>query len=158
MGKILTRSQAKEIIGKEREKGKKIVFTNGCFDLLHAGHIYLLREAKKEGDILIVALNSDSSVRKIKGTSRPIYPEKERAEILASLEMVDYVVIFEETTPYQIIKELKPHILVKGGDWRINEVVGRDLVESWGGKVKIIPYLSGFSTTHIVEKIKKRDG
>ncbi len=158
MGKILTRSQAKEIIRKEREKGKKIVFTNGCFDLLHAGHIYLLREAKKEGDILIVALNSDSSVRKIKGTSRPIYPEKERAEILASLEMVDYVVIFEETTPYQIIKELKPHILVKGGDWRINEVVGRDLVESWGGKVKIVPYLSGFSTTNIVEKIKKTDG
>ncbi|HEX68636.1 MAG TPA: D-glycero-beta-D-manno-heptose 1-phosphate adenylyltransferase [bacterium] len=158
MGKILTRSQAKEIIRKEREKGKKIVFTNGCFDLLHAGHIYLLREAKKEGDILIVALNSDSSVRKIKGISRPIYPEKERAEILASLEMVDYVVIFEETTPYQIIKELKPHILVKGGDWRINEVVGRDLVESWGGKVKIVPYLSGFSTTNIVEKIKKTDG
>jgi len=158
MGKILTRSQAKEIIRKEREKGKKIVFTNGCFDLLHAGHIYLLREAKKEGDILIVALNSDSSVRKIKGISRPIYPEKERAEILASLEMVDYVVIFEETTPYQIIKELKPHILVKGGDWRINEVVGRDLVESWGGKVKIVPYLNGFSTTNIVEKIKKTDG
>ena len=142
------------IIEKEKKRGKRIVFTNGCFDLLHPGHIHLLRQAKEEGDILIVGLNSDASLKRLKGKERPLIPEEERAEIIASLEMVDYVVIFQEDTPYSLIKKLKPHVLVKGEDWRDKGVVGRDIVESEGGKVKLVNCLPGYSTRYLIQKIK----
>ncbi len=148
-------NEAKKIVDKLKKEGKKIVFTNGCFDILHLGHIRYLSEAKKLGDFLIVAINSDSSVRRIKGNKRPIIDEKARAEIIAALEFVDMVIIFSEDTPYNIIKRLKPDILVKGGDWKEDEIVGADIVKKSGGKVLTIPYITGYSTTSIVEKIKK---
>ncbi len=153
MDKILSKRQLKEKLEKLKKEGKKIIFTNGCFDILHVGHIRYLREAKKLGDVLVVGLNSDKSVQKIKPL-RPINPEKQRAEVLASLEMVDFVTIFEEETPYSLIKFLKPHILVKGGDWKIESIVGADLVE----KVYSLPYFEGFSTTLIIEKIIDKYG
>jgi len=148
-------NEVKKIVDKLKKEGKKIVFTNGCFDILHLGHIRYLSEAKKLGDFLIVAINSDSSVRRIKGNKRPIIDEKARAEIIAALEFVDMVIIFSEDTPYNIIKRLKPDILVKGGDWKEDEIVGADIVKKSGGKVLTIPYITGYSTTSIVEKIKK---
>lgn len=132
-----------------------MVFTNGCFDLLHAGHVHLLREARKLGDVLIVALNSDASVRKIKGPHRPIRLLAERAELVGSLEMVDYVTWFDETDPRRAIEELRPDVLVKGGDWARDNVVGADLVERLGGKVRVIPYLEGYSTTQLIERIRQ---
>ncbi len=132
---------------------KKIVFTNGCFDILHSGHIIYLYEAKKLGDILIIGLNSDNSIKRIKGEKRPIVPQEERAFLLSSLEMVDYVTIFDEDTPYKLIEIIKPHVLVKGGDWPIDNIVGRDIVESYGGKVLNIPFVEGKSTTNIIERI-----
>jgi D-beta-D-heptose 7-phosphate kinase/D-beta-D-heptose 1-phosphate adenosyltransferase len=152
MGKIKTLSHLKRYIKFLKKKKKKIVFTNGCFDLLHPGHIKVLREAKKRGDILIVGLNSDSSVKKIKGEERPILDEKARATLLEALEMVDYIVIFKEDTPYRLIKEIKPHYLVKGADWKENEVVGREFVERVI-RVKLYPK---YSTTKIIEKIKNK--
>ena len=149
-----TRKELGNILEEERRSGKIVVFTNGCFDILHPGHLYLLQEAKARGDILIVGINSDASLQRLKGKERPIFPQDERAEILASLEMVDYVTIFGEDTPYNIISELKPHVLVKGGDWKKEEVIGGDLVESWGGEVVIIPYKKGYSTSGILDKIK----
>ncbi|NOZ64782.1 MAG: D-glycero-beta-D-manno-heptose 1-phosphate adenylyltransferase [Caldiserica bacterium] len=148
------REELKHILKEERRKGKTIVFTNGCFDILHPGHLYLLQEAKNRGDILVVGINSDASLKRLKGEERPIFPQEERAEILASLEMVDYATVFEEDNPYNIINELKPRVLVKGGDWKKEEVIGRDLVESWGGEVVIIPYKKGYSTSGILDKIK----
>jgi len=139
---------------KEKERKRKIVFTNGCFDLLHIGHIKLLKEAKRQGDILIVAINSDDSVKRLKGPGRPLFPVSERAEILASLEMVDYVTIFDTDDPYPIISKLKPDILVKGGDWEKEKIVGRDIVESTGGKVIRVPLLEGYSTSGIIQKIR----
>lgn len=133
--------------------GKKVVFTNGCFDLLHSGHVHLLREARKKGDVLIVAVNDDSSIRKIKGESRPIFPLGERAEILGAVEDIDYLVSFSEETPQKIITRLLPDVLVKGGDWRPEEVVGKKEVEEAGGKVVIIPYLKGRSSSEIIERI-----
>lgn len=144
----------KEKLREEKKKNKRIVFTNGCFDLIHKGHIALLKGAKKEGDILIVGLNSDDSVRKLKGEGHPIFPFSERAEIIASFQMVDFVTIFKEETPYKIISELKPDVLVKGGDWGENKIVGRDIVESNGGKVVRIPHVGGHSTSKIIQKIK----
>lgn len=141
-----------------KKVNKKIVFTNGCFDILHVGHVRYLKEAKKLGDILVVGLNSDSSVNKIKGEKRPIVNEKERAEILLSLEAVDYVVIFEEETPFKLIKKINPDILVKGGDWKEEDIVGSDIVRKKGGTVKSISYIEGKSTTNIIEKITKRYG
>ena len=132
-------------------KGEKVVFTNGCFDLLHSGHIHLFREAKKLGDVLIVAVNSDESVKKIKGTSRPIFPLEERLEVLEAIEDVDYLASFSEETPRQIISRVLPDVLVKGGDWKPDEVVGREEVEAAGGEVVIIPYLEGRSTSGILE-------
>lgn len=155
MSKICSREELKEKIDELRKKGKTIVFTNGCFDILHAGHTRYLREAKKCGDILILALNSDNSVTSLKGEKRPLIPENERADVVASLEMVDFVTIFEELTPLSLIEYLKPDVLVKGGDWREEDVVGRDSVKRWGGKVVIIPEIEGVSTTRIVEKICK---
>lgn len=140
---------------EEKKNNKRIVFTNGCFDLIHKGHIALLKGAKKEGDILVVAINSDDSVKGLKGEGHPIFPASERAEILASFQMVDFVTIFNEETPYKIISELKPDVLVKGGDWGKKQVVGRDIVEENGGRVVIIPQITGSSTSKIIERIKK---
>jgi len=136
-----------------KQKDKKVVFTNGCFDLLHSGHIHLLREAKKKGDVFIVAINDDSSIQKIKGTSRPIFPLEERIEILEAIEDIDYLVSFSEETPQEIIARLLPDVLVKGGDWRPEEVVGKKEVEEAGGEVVIIPYLEGRSSSEIIERI-----
>ena len=139
-----------------RRQRKKVVFTNGCFDILHRGHIECLRKAKSFGDVLIVGLNSDSSVRRIKGDRRPILPQGDRAEILASLEMVDYVVIFREKTPLDLIASLVPDILTKGGDYKKNEIVGREIVESSGGRVILVKQIPGRSTRNVIGKIAKR--
>ena len=155
MNKILERNALKNELEELRKKGKKIAFTNGCFDILHVGHVRYLREAKKTADVLVLALNSDSSVRSIKGEERPLVNENERAEILASLEFVDFITIFEELTPLELICCLKPDILIKGGDWPEEKVVGREEVKKWGGRVAIIPEIEGKSTTNIVDKIKK---
>jgi len=136
-----------------KHKDKKVVFTNGCFDLLHSGHIHLFREAKKKGDVFIVAVNDDSSIKKIKGTSRPIFPLEERIEILEAIEDIDYLVSFSEETPQKIIARLLPDVLVKGGDWSPEEVVGRKEVEEAGGEVVIIPFLEGRSSSDIVKRI-----
>ena len=141
------------ILERERKKGKKVVFTNGCFDIIHAGHAHYLSEAKKLGDILVVGLNSDSSIKRIKGERRPIIPQEMRAFLLSSLKPVDYVVIFDEDTPENLIKAIKPDVLVKGGDWDINKIVGKDFVEIYGGKVLTIPFKFDISTTKIIEKI-----
>jgi rfaE bifunctional protein nucleotidyltransferase chain/domain len=141
--------ELKAIIDKAKASNKRIVFTNGCFDIIHKGHVRYLRQAKALGDVLIVGLNSDSSVRRIK-PGRPINPEDDRAEVLSSLEMVDYVVIFDEDTPYELIRFLRPHILVKGGDWKVEDIIGSDLVE----KTVSLPYVEGVSTTEVIKKIK----
>ena len=154
MGRVVELSELKREISKIRKEKKKIVFTNGCFDILHLGHIHLLKKAKKLGDVLIIGLNSDSSVKKIKGEERPIKDENTRAQILASLEMVDFVVIFKEKTPLRLIKSIRPDVLVKGGDWKESEIVGADFVKSYKGKVKRIKYLKGHSTTQIIKRIK----
>ena len=138
-----------------RATGKRIVFTNGCFDILHTGHTRYLSTAKSFGDLLVVAVNSDSSVRSIKGEKRPINPEEERMETLAALAAVDFVTLFSEPDPYRIITELQPDILVKGGDWPIDKIIGRDIVEARGGRVVNVPYVDGASTTGIIEKILK---
>ena len=155
MNKILDRKILKEKLDKLRSKGKKIAFTNGCFDILHVGHVRYLRAAKKTADVLVLALNSDTSVRSIKGEKRPLVPESERAEVLAALEFIDFVTIFPELTPLELINYLKPDILIKGGDWPENKVVGRDDVKKWGGRVILIPEVEGKSTTNIVEKIER---
>jgi rfaE bifunctional protein nucleotidyltransferase chain/domain len=155
MNKILEREALRKKLEELRNKGRKIAFTNGCFDILHVGHVSYLREAKKTADVLVLALNSDSSVRSLKGEEKPLIPENERAEILAALEFIDFVTIFEELTPLELINYLKPDILIKGGDWPEEKVVGREEVKKWGGRVAIIPEVEGKSTTNIVEKIKK---
>ncbi len=136
-----------------RRQGKKVVFTNGCFDLLHAGHIWLFSQAKKMGAILVVAVNSDSSLRRLKGRLRPVFPLKERLEILAAIEFIDFLTVFNQDTPQRIISLLRPDILVKGGDWPPDQIVGRKEVEASGGKVVLIPYLPGLSTTSFLKKI-----
>ncbi len=138
-----------------RDSNMKIVFTNGCFDLLHIGHIKYLIEARSKGDFLVVAINSDVSVKKLKGPTRPIQNETDRSEILAALAAVDATVIFEEDTPENIIKVLKPDVLVKGGDWKINQIIGGDFVQSYGGQVLSLMFINGKSTTSIVSKIEK---
>jgi D-beta-D-heptose 7-phosphate kinase/D-beta-D-heptose 1-phosphate adenosyltransferase len=138
-----------------RATGKKIVFTNGCFDLIHTGHTRYLAKAKSFGDILVVAVNSDSSVRMIKGDNRPINNEADRMETLAALESVDFVTLFDEPDPRLIISELQPDVLVKGGDWPVEKIIGRDVVEARGGKVISVGYIEGASTTGIIEKILK---
>jgi len=153
MNKILNREMLKNELEKLSKQGKKIAFTNGCFDILHVGHVRYLIEAKKTADILVLALNSDASVQAIKGEKRPLVPQEERAEVLASLECIDYITIFSEETPLELIVYLKPDILIKGGDWPIDKVVGRNEVRAWGGKVELIPEVIGKSTTNIVEKI-----
>ncbi len=140
---------------KRRRRGKKVVFTNGCFDVLHSGHVRYLTKARSLGDMLVVGLNSDASVRKIKGTGRPVMPEAERAEILSALEAVDYVVLFADDTPEKLIKKIVPDVLVKGADWKTGEIVGADAVKAGGGKVVRVTLVKGKSTTNIIEKIKK---
>jgi rfaE bifunctional protein nucleotidyltransferase chain/domain len=141
-----------------RESGKKLVFTNGCFDILHAGHVRYLNYARSLGDALIVAVNSDHSVRKIKGESRPIVPEQERAEVLAALACVDFAFIFDDPTPKRVIDAIIPDILVKGADWNIDEIVGRDTVEKAGGMVLNVPLVEGSSTTDIIKRVLERFG
>jgi rfaE bifunctional protein nucleotidyltransferase chain/domain len=153
MNKILDRKVLKDQLDVLRKEGKKIAFTNGCFDILHVGHVRYLQEARKTADILILALNSDSSVRAIKGEKRPLVCETERAEVLAALQCIDFVTIFPELTPLELINYLKPDILLKGGDWPEDQVIGRNEVKTWGGKVTIIPEVAGKSTTNIVDKI-----
>ena len=153
--KIKTVLELRPLLGILQATGKKIVFTNGCFDLIHTGHTRYLAKAKSFGDLLIVAVNSDSSVRMIKGEKRPINTQEERAETLAALESVDFVTIFDEPDPHKIISELQPDVLVKGGDWPIEKIIGRDIVEARGGKVVNVPYVEGASTTGIIEKVLK---
>ena len=141
-----------------RGAGKKVVFTNGCFDLLHPGHVRYLYQARALGDALIVALNSDRSVRELKGDKRPILTEDERAEVMAALACVDYVTIFDEPTPRQIIAALLPDVLVKGGDWGVDQIVGRKEVEAAGGQVMSLPFVDGCSTTDVIERIAQRYG
>jgi len=151
--KIHSQDDLLKIREELRKQGKKVVLTNGCFDLLHSGHIHIFREAKKYGDILVVAVNDDFSVKKIKGASRPIFPLEERLEILEAIEDIDYLTSFSEETPQKIIAVLVPDVLVKGGDWKPDEIVGREEVEGAGGDVRIIPYLEGCSTSEIIERI-----
>jgi len=153
--KILSRTEAAAFARKLREAGKTLVFTNGCFDVLHAGHAYLLNEARKQGDALMLALNSDQSVRRLKGESRPVNKEEDRALLLASLQAVDAVVIFEEDTPEELISVIRPDVLVKGGDYNKEEVVGARLLESYGGKVMIVPLKPGYSSSKTIENLKK---
>jgi len=155
LNKIYSREKLKEELDRLRKEGKKTIFTNGCFDILHVGHARYLQEAKKIGDILVVAINSDSSVRAIKGEKRPIIPEDERAEMVASLGSVDYVTIFHESTPLELIEYLQPHVIVKGGDWTEEKAVGRESVKKLGGTVVIVPEIRGASTSGIIEKITK---
>jgi D-glycero-beta-D-manno-heptose 1-phosphate adenylyltransferase len=143
--------------GPGKRNGRRVVFTNGCFDLLHPGHIETLEKARSLGDALVVGVNSDRSVREMKGPGRPILPERERAEILSAVECVDGVVIFDEPTPRETIAALLPDVLVKGGDWASDEIVGREEVETAGGKVVLIPVVTDYSTTAIIDKIRKLD-
>jgi len=150
---IVDRIESKKIVKKWHAKNKKVVFTNGCFDIIHRGHIEYLRESKELGDVLVLGLNSDESVRRIKGVPRPYQDERGRAVILDAMEMVDLVVIFDEDTPLNLICELKPDILVKGGDYNSQLIVGANEVEGWGGSVKTISFLKGYGTSTIVDKI-----
>ena len=150
---ILDISTLSSIVNTLKQDGKRIVFTNGCFDIIHVGHVRYLKEARELGDVLVVGLNSDISVRTIKGNNRPIVPQGERAEVLSSLKYVDYVVIFGEPDPYNTIAAIKPDVLVKGGDWGIDKIIGRDIVESYGGKVCTIPFIEGASSSGIIEDI-----
>ena len=153
MSKIKPIQELRPLLDILRAAGKKIVFTNGCFDIIHTGHTRYLAIARSFGDLLVVAVNSDASVRSIKGDKRPINSQAERAETLAALESVDYVTVFDEPDPYKVISALQPDVLVKGGDWPIEKIIGRDVVEARGGRVVNVPYVEGASTTGIIEKI-----
>ena len=151
--KIKQRDTLMVLLNDKRERGKTIVFTNGCFDLLHVGHVKYLQKARQLGDLLVLGLNSDVSIRRLKGPKRPLIGEEERAHILAALDCIDYVVIFDEDTPLELISALRPHVLVKGGDYTPEGVVGKEIVESYGGRVELIQFVDGKSTTNIIEKI-----
>ncbi len=152
---ILNIEEAAARFGRANRAGRRVVFTNGCFDLLHPGHLHTLEQARALGDVLVVGINSDDSVRRLKGDGRPITPERERAEILAALECVDAVVIFEDPTPQSLIATLLPDVLVKGGDWPGDQIVGREEVEAAGGRVVSVPVLAGYSTTDILRKVRE---
>jgi len=156
--KILSLSALRPVRERLRREGKTVVFTNGCFDLLHGGHLHLFRAARRLGDVLVVALNSDASVRRIKGPQRPIFPLRERQEVLAALADIDYVTSFSEPTPRRIIGALLPDVLAKGGDWGPGEIIGAEEVEGAGGRVVRIRYLKGHSSTNIVAKILRDFG
>src|SRR3989344_5252146 len=151
--KVVSISRLKIILRPQRALGKTVVFTNGCFDIIHAGHVRYLNKAKSLGDVLVVGLNSDSSVKNIKGEKRPIVPQRERAEVLSGLEAVDYVVFFNEPTPIRLIKAVLPDILVKGADWASHAIVGADVVKAAGGKIARVKLVKGRSTTNIIKKI-----
>jgi rfaE bifunctional protein nucleotidyltransferase chain/domain len=156
--KLKSLDELSAIAAAARAEGQTVVFTNGCFDLLHRGHVHTLRRAKAAGDVLIVAINSDRSVKSIKAPQRPILPETDRVELIAAMEMVDYVILFDEPDPYKLIASIKPQVLAKGGDWSSEKIIGAEIVEAAGGRVEVIPYLEGFSTTEIIERIKNLDG
>ncbi|MFN8792423.1 MAG: D-glycero-beta-D-manno-heptose 1-phosphate adenylyltransferase [Bdellovibrionales bacterium] len=155
MGRFLSESQLLQELSKAR-KGRQVVFTNGCFDLLHIGHVRYLQDAKTRGDLLVVALNTDASVRALKGPERPVQKENDRAEILAALGCVDYTLLFDEPTPERIIKEIRPDVLVKGGDWKVDQIVGGSFVQSYGGQVLSLPFVEGRSTTNLIEKARQK--
>ena len=155
LSKVLRLEDAYELVERQKAHGGRVVFTNGCFDLLHPGHTRYLADARKLGDLLIVAINSDRSVRALKGERRPIFAQEERAEILAALEAVDYVTLFDDPTPQAVIARMLPQVLVKGAGWGPNEIVGRAEVEAAGGRVVSMPAVPGFSTTSIVSAVQK---
>jgi D-beta-D-heptose 7-phosphate kinase/D-beta-D-heptose 1-phosphate adenosyltransferase len=152
--KLVALSEAAHIAGAAREAGRRVVFTNGCFDLLHAGHIQYLQDSRAQGDLLIVGINSDDSVRRLKGPTRPVIGEEDRAHLLAALACVDYVVIFSEDTPLELIRAIRPHVLTKGADYAVNTVVGHEDVLQWGGHVRLIPLKENRSTSGLIEKIR----
>jgi D-beta-D-heptose 7-phosphate kinase/D-beta-D-heptose 1-phosphate adenosyltransferase len=152
--KIKSQSKLIKIIDALKRQGKKIAFTNGCFDILHYGHIKYLEEAKGKADILVVGLNSDSSVRKIKGKNRPVNKQLDRAGVLSALRAVDFVAIFNAETPLKLIKLIRPDVLIKGGDWKLDEIVGADFVKARGGRALTVPYLKGYSTTEAIKRVK----
>jgi D-beta-D-heptose 7-phosphate kinase/D-beta-D-heptose 1-phosphate adenosyltransferase len=153
--KILKRDDLVRMVARHRAQGHRIVFTNGCFDLMHIGHTRYLRAAKELGDVLIVGVNTDASVRRLnKSPGRPIVPDFQRAEVLAALQCVDYVVLFDEPDPASLIAAVQPDVLVKGGDWEPNRIIGRETVEARGGVVKTIPLVPGVSTTSLVQRIQ----
>ena len=156
--KIQDLSEAKKERARLKTEGKKFVFTNGCFDILHTGHLRYLFAAGESGDYLMVGLNSDRSVRAIKGPERPIVPQDQRAEMLAALSFVDGVVVFDEEDPLDIITQLMPDVLVKGEDWEEDDIIGADVVRTYGGEVRRISFVSGFSTSHMIKKIKQGSG
>src|SRR6266700_7938225 len=155
MGRIISQEELIALLSRANRGSRRVVFTNGCFDLLHPGHIRSLEQARSLGDVLVVGLNSDASVRQLKGEGRPLISERERAEILAALESVDAVLIFDDLTPREVITRLLPDILVKGGDWLGDQIVGREEVEAAGGRVVSIPVVPGYSTTAILRKIRE---
>jgi len=155
MGNVVSLQELLVARKRIKNEGKRVVFTNGCFDILHRGHVEYLRKAKALGDVLVVGVNTDSSVRRIKGPDRPVIDESDRAFVLAALASVDYVCLFNEDTPYELIRALVPDMLVKGADWAIEKVVGRDIVEAAGGSVQTIEFLPDRSTTGILERIRK---
>ena len=157
-GKIKSLDEMVKIRRQLRDQGKKLVFTNGCFDLLHVGHVRYLHQARSLGDALAVGVNSDSSARESKGRGRPVVPEMERAEILSALACVDYVVVFDDLTPQRVIDALVPDVLIKGADWEISKIVGRETVENAGGIVRNIPLTEGISTSGIINRIVKGFG
>lgn len=155
MGQVLELPALMQERARLRQAGQRVVFTNGCFDLLHPGHVRYLQQARALGEALIVALNSDSSVRALKGAARPILRQAERAEVMAALACVNFVTIFEEATPQKLIAALLPDVLVKGGDWSLDEIIGRAEVEAAGGTVHSLPFVTGVSTSEVIERIRK---
>ncbi len=153
-GKLKALEELTRITRDLRRQGKQVVFTNGCFDLLHRGHVRYLDQAKTLGDVLIVAINSDASVRALKGPDRPVMSEQERAELVTALAAVDYVLVFEDRDPEKVIRALEPDILVKGGDWPPDQIVGREIVESRGGQVRTLPYVEGASSSELLRRIR----
>lgn len=154
--KILTRTRAAQVLRRAQRGGERVVFTNGCFDLLHVGHVRSLEEARSHGDRLVVAINTDRSVRRLKGPGRPVVGERQRAEVLAGLACVDWVVLFGEETPLRVIRALRPDVLAKGGDWKLDQIVGREDVEGWGGRVVRLRQVPGVRTSAVVERMAKR--
>jgi rfaE bifunctional protein nucleotidyltransferase chain/domain len=156
--KIIPRTAIPALINELRKRKKKIVFTNGCFDILHAGHVRYLQEARALGDCLVLGLNSDQSIRQIKDPARPLIIEQQRSEVLAALECIDYVVLFDEADPYRLIEEVRPDVLVKGADWSLDKIIGADLVTSYGGEVRRLDLVPSISTSEIIDRILSRYG
>jgi D-beta-D-heptose 7-phosphate kinase/D-beta-D-heptose 1-phosphate adenosyltransferase len=153
--KVLARARARAAVRAAQRRGERVVFTNGCFDLLHVGHVRCLEAARRLGDRLLVGVNSDASVRRLKGAGRPVVPARQRAEVLAGLACVDWVVVFGETTPLALIRALRPATLAKGGDWTLDTIVGRADVEGWGGRVVRLPELPGVRTSALIRRVRR---